>query len=45
VDEMVGLMKKMIPDFISNNSCFEKLDAKFQKTEVVNDTKYIPIRL
>jgi FlaA1/EpsC-like NDP-sugar epimerase len=36
VDEMVGLMKKMIPDFISNNSCFEKLDAKFLKTEVVN---------
>ncbi|MDB5287182.1 MAG: NDP-sugar epimerase [Mucilaginibacter sp.] len=36
VDEMVSLMKKMIPDFISKNSCFEKLDAKFQKTEIVN---------
>jgi FlaA1/EpsC-like NDP-sugar epimerase len=37
VDEMVSLMKKMIPDFVSNNSWFEKLDAKFLKTEVVND--------
>lgn len=36
VEESVKLMKQIVPDFISNNSCFEKLDKELNNRFEIN---------